>query len=128
MHLVARILVRMVYMTFHYLPTHHQNRFPYPESIARAASESLSELWDPEVVADPPFMYLTLHPPDEWTHQDFRMELRAELSVISFRIVPRIIVVAARTLPVVFHVEDYYERGKTVLAGLQHSKTSSLEI
>ena len=67
-------------------------------------------------------MFLTLHPPIGWDRlHDFRMDMRGDVDVVSFRIVPRMVAVAARTLPVVFHVEDYYERGKRAFAGPQRS-------
>jgi hypothetical protein len=118
-------------MTFFYLPTHQENRFPYPESTRQLATQRLYELCDPEIIDDPPFMHLNLYPPYGWNQHDFRMDMRGDVNrVISFRIVPRMVAIAARTLPVVFHVEDYYERGKRAFAGLQHSSspTESLTV
>jgi len=49
------------------------------------------------------------------------MEIKTGLSVVSLRIVPEVVVIAARTLPVVFPVEDYSARRKSALAGPQYS-------
>lgn len=68
-------------------------------------------------------MFLTLYPPLAWELEDFRMEIKTGPSVVSLRIVPEVVVIAARTLPVVFPVEDYSARRKSALVGPQYSMT-----